>query len=65
MTLFSGGPLSVDEVLAEGTAISPDVGNGCEWTSLEEVFNAIRSGNAYTNVHTVANPGGEIRGQIR
>jgi len=26
--------------------------------------NAITSGNAYVNVHTAANPGGEIRGQI-
>ena len=25
---------------------------------------AIKSGNAYVNIHTAANPGGEIRGQI-
>jgi hypothetical protein len=26
---------------------------------------AIRGGNAYVNIHTAANPGGEIRGQLR
>lgn len=31
---------------------------------LEELVAALRAGVAYTNVHTVLSPGGEIRGQI-
>jgi len=31
----------------------------------DRVVAAIRSGNAYANVHTVQSPGGEIRGQIQ
>ena len=31
---------------------------------LAEVILAMRSGNAYANVHTTVSPGGEIRGQI-
>ncbi|HEX6304700.1 MAG TPA: PQQ-dependent sugar dehydrogenase [Anaerolineales bacterium] len=65
VTLFSGGPVSPDGTLAEGTITSPDPGNGCGWTSLEAVLSAISSGNAYVNVHTLANPAGEIRGQIQ
>lgn len=33
--------------------------------TLGELLIAMRSGNTYVNVHTVANPGGEVRGQIR
>ncbi len=29
------------------------------------VLDAIRDGNAYVNIHTAANPGGEIRGQLQ
>lgn len=32
--------------------------------SVQQLIDAIVSGNAYINVHTVANPPGEIRGQI-
>src|SRR4029450_4273202 len=32
--------------------------------SMEEMMIAIASGNAYVNVHSQANPGGEIRGQL-
>ena len=32
--------------------------------SFEDAVNAILSGNAYVNVHSEANPGGEIRGQL-
>jgi hypothetical protein len=31
----------------------------------EAQFDAFRAGNLYVNVHTAANPGGEVRGQIR
>jgi len=32
--------------------------------SLADAVRVLRSGEAYTNVHTVNHPGGEIRGQI-
>src|SRR5713226_2095874 len=31
--------------------------------TLDDLLVQIRAGNTYTNVHTTANPGGEIRGQ--
>ena len=31
----------------------------------DSVLNFIRAGNAYVNIHTKANPGGAIRGQLR
>lgn len=37
----------------------------CHINNLRELAQAIRDGNTYANVHTVANPGGEIRGQLR
>jgi hypothetical protein len=33
--------------------------------SYEELLNAMRTGNAYVNVHTAQFPSGEMRGQIR
>lgn len=32
--------------------------------SADDVFQAIIGGNAYVNVHSAANPGGEVRGQL-
>src|SRR5688572_1163465 len=48
-------------VLAAGTAAGSSVVGGETFATLAA---AIRSGNAYVNVHTVANPGGELRGQL-
>lgn len=33
--------------------------------SIDRLIEEMRAGNTYVNVHTEANPGGEIRGQIR
>ncbi len=52
--------------LAEGTRTStnliarPDIGIN-NWN---DFINALIAGNTYINVHTTANPGGEIRGQL-
>jgi hypothetical protein len=64
VTLFSGGPVSPDGVLAEGTITAPDGGNECGWEDLEDVQMAMKNGYAYVNVHTEAHPPGEVRGQI-
>ena len=64
VTLFSGGPTSESGPLAEGTITEPDDGNGCGWETLADAVEAMRSGAAYVNVHTLEHPPGEIRGQI-
>ena len=52
--------------LARGPLPDPDAGNGCGWATLDDAIAAIEAGNAYVNVHTFpANPGGEVRGQLR
>ncbi|MPY89549.1 MAG: CHRD domain-containing protein [Luteitalea sp.] len=65
VTLFSGDPRDVNGILVRSSASSPDESNGCGWETLEDVETAILRGNAYVNVHTQVNPGGEIRGQVR
>lgn len=65
VTLYDGDPVSSDGVLAEGTITEPDSGNGCGWETLDDVVAAMRGDHTYVNVHTQANPPGEIRGQIR
>ena|SRR5688572_13467190 len=49
-------------ILMENSFGASDVTGGL---SLEDVLGAMRSGNAYCNIHTTNFPGGEIRGQIR
>ncbi|HEX9754606.1 MAG TPA: CHRD domain-containing protein, partial [Gemmatimonadales bacterium] len=48
-------------VLASGTITAAMVTGGETFATLVA---KIRSGEAYINVHTTANPGGEIRGQL-
>ncbi|MFT7650008.1 MAG: hypothetical protein ACI8Y4_004773 [Candidatus Poriferisodalaceae bacterium] len=38
--------------------------NSCGWSSADDVAAAIKMGAAYVNIHTLANPGGEIRGNL-
>lgn len=66
---------SVDIFSFQATITAPDAENGCEWADVAAVVEAMRSGNAYVNIHTDDGveppdsgpgdfPGGEIRGQI-
>lgn len=64
VTLFTGGPVTLDGTLAQASVDAPDAATPCGWENLEDVREAMLAGDAYVNVHTVANPAGEIRGQI-
>jgi hypothetical protein len=64
--------LNVNGVLAEGTITPENViarpdSEACMGglAGFENLLEKLRSGDAYVNVHTLAYPGGEIRGQIR
>ena len=48
-------------ILMENSFGSSDVTGGL---TLDDILSAMRSGDAYCNIHTVNFPGGEIRGQI-
>ena len=66
VTLFGGvpsGPFS--GILAQGTITAAELSGLLAGSSLDVLIAEINAGNAYVNVHTLANPGGEIRGQIR
>ena len=65
VTLFTGGPVTVNGALASGVITAPDPGNACGWADLDAVVAALESGDTYVNVHTSVNPGGEIRGQVK
>jgi hypothetical protein len=52
-------------VLAEGTFTADDLRGPLADMSLQALLDEMVAGNTYVNVHTVANTGGEIRGQIR
>jgi hypothetical protein len=52
-------------VLAEGDITDADLRGALAGQTVADLLAQIEAGNAYVNVHTVENPGGEIRGQIR
>lgn len=71
--LYGFGPVvSPNGILSQGTITDADIiavpdSEACPGgvADFDEMMAKIRSGDAYVNVHTEANPGGEIRGQIR
>lgn len=71
----SNGPVVIGLVPADGSDPTADGADVTEWSVPEEpeltggatsesITEAYARGELYFNVHTVANPGGEIRGQI-
>ena len=58
-----------DGAEAAGTISAEDVigpaGQAVPAMAFADLMSAIRSGNAYANVHSSSAPGGEVRGQIR
>lgn len=69
---FVAEGVSVNGVLAEGTITAANIiprpdSAACPGgvADFAELLAKINSGEAYVNVHTIANPGGEIRGPIQ
>ncbi len=65
VTLFGGPATSANGVLAQGPITELDPGTPCPWATIGDVIAAMANGGAYVNVHTLANLGGEIRGQLK
>jgi hypothetical protein len=65
VTLFLGAPVTVTGTLVQGPILAPDANNGCGWVDLDDVLDAIATGDTYVNIHTLQNLAGEVRGQIR
>ena len=65
VTLFAGSPVSMSGTLAQGPILAPDTNNGCGWIDVDDVIDALESGDTYVNVHTLQSLPGEIRGQVR
>lgn len=63
-------PVSPNGILAEGTIVEGDIiprdDDVCPSSiaDFDDLIAQMEAGNTYVNVHTAANPGGEIRGQI-
>ncbi|HEX7097979.1 MAG TPA: CHRD domain-containing protein [Acidimicrobiia bacterium] len=69
VAVFLFGPepagVNVDGILAQGTITEADLlptANVFDG-EMDTLIDHLRAGTAYVNVHTIANPGGEIRGQ--
>lgn len=56
---------TVEGTLAQGVITDDDLVGPLAGATLEDLVAELEAGNAYVNVHTLANPPGEVRGQIR
>jgi hypothetical protein len=61
---FSAAPVQNGEVASGIIDLTLPVSNGQASISGDELLSLLNRGLLYTNVHTAAHPGGEIRGQI-
>lgn len=57
-------PGTTQGVLATGTITADDLVGPLDGMALPDLLDAMDAGSTYVNVHTSANPGGEIRGQL-
>ncbi len=66
VSLFNGPQKSgsFTGVLAQGSITPADLTGPMQGKTFAELAAAVLGGQTYVNVHTVANPNGEIRGQI-
>ena len=58
-------PGAYSGLVGQGTITAANFAGPLANQPMSALINAINAGNAYANFHTQANPGGEIRGQIR
>ena len=56
--------ITLNGTLAHGKIQAPDPGNACGWVDLDDVVDALRSGDTYVNIHTLQSVPGASRGQI-
>ncbi|WP_307564298.1 CHRD domain-containing protein [Paenibacillus sp. V4I7] len=57
--------ISVRRGVVRGVLTNQDLVGSLQGKTLRDLIREFESGNAYVNVHTIQNPNGEIRGQIR
>ncbi|WP_219834944.1 CHRD domain-containing protein [Paenibacillus sp. R14(2021)] len=57
--------ISVKRGVIRGTLTQNDLVGPLSGKTIRDLVLQIESGNAYANVHTIKNPNGEIRGQIK